>query len=208
MADDTRQPSDLSREALTVSPENKPFTGTQWQNGKSQPYTAPPENANMMAGGTEHTAGGKTPDVTLGNAFQGGLKWNDFMDLPKRPCVRDALMTGIGGGFALGGMRAIFGAAVWTSCTWAVGSFCLGAPAMYQYCLYQRQAEKEGMMRAVEILNKKDVEKKAREARKEKLRQERRKEKDVELDAQFAALNQAKPDTVPGGSGKAWWKVW
>ncbi|KAK4549164.1 hypothetical protein LTR36_007622 [Oleoguttula mirabilis] len=218
MADDTRQPTaeDLSRQALTVSPENKPFTGTQWQNGKSQPYTAPaapPENANMMAGGTEHTAGGKAPDVTLGNAFQGGLKWGDFMDLPKRPCVRDALMTGIGGGFALGGMRAIFGAAVWTSCTWAVGSFCLGAPAMYQYCLYQRQAEKEGMMRAVEILNKKDVEKKAREARKEKAREERRRGKDVELDAQFAALGKGKSADAAsgggdGGGGKAWWKVW
>lgn len=115
MADDTRQPrqsEDLSREALTVSPENKPFTGTQWQNGKSQPYTAPippPANANLMAGGTEHTAGGKTPDVTLGNAFQNGLAWKDFTDLPKRPCVRDALLTGIGGGFALGGMRAIWG---------------------------------------------------------------------------------------------------
>lgn len=82
---------------------------------------------------------------------------------------------------------------------------------MYQYCLYQRQAEKEGMMRAVEILNKKDVEKKAREARKEKVREERRREKEVELDAQFAALNQARPaDSGPtgGGGGKAWWKVW
>jgi len=113
MADDTRQQSaqqneDLSREALNVNPENKPFAGTQWQAGKSQPYN-PPENANMMAGGTEHTAGGKTPEVSLGNAFQNGLKWDDFAELPKRPCVRDALMTGIGGGFALGGVRAIFG---------------------------------------------------------------------------------------------------
>lgn len=78
---------------------------------------------------------------------------------------------------------------------------------MYQYCLYKRQAEKEGMMRAVEILNKKDVEKQARAARKEKAREERRKGKDTELDAQLAALNQAKPDTGPSG-GKAWWKVW
>merc|ERR1712059_36101 len=86
----------------------------------------------------------KTPEVSLSNAFDGGIKWSDFTELPKRPCVRDALMTGIGSGFAFGGIRAIFGAAVWTSCTWAVGSFCLGAPAMYQFCLYKRQAEKEG----------------------------------------------------------------
>lgn len=113
MADDTRQASakqneDLSKEALNVQPENKPFTGTQWQGGKQLPYR-PPENANMMAGGTEHTAGGKTPEVSLSNAFDGGLKWSDFTELPKRPCVRDALMTGIGSGFAFGGVRAIFG---------------------------------------------------------------------------------------------------
>ena len=240
MADDTRQASaqqneDLSKEALNVQPENKPFTGTQWQGGKQLPYR-PPENANMMAGGTEHTAGGKTPEVSLSNAFDGGIKWSDFTELPKRPCVRDALMTGIGSGFAFGGIRAIFGgtstqipilstyqgeqdhllsnslsfpiAAVWTSCTWAVGSFCLGAPAMYQFCLYKRQAEKEGMMRAVEILNKKDTEKKAREARKEKAREERRAQKETELDAQFAALNEAKPNTVSQNGGKPWWKIW
>lgn len=108
MADDTRKSrEDLSKEALTVSPENKPFAGTQWQGGKSKPYE-PPENANMMAGGTENTAGGKTPDVTLGNAFKDGLKLDDFRELPKRPCVRDALMTGIGSGFALGSVRFIF----------------------------------------------------------------------------------------------------
>lgn len=78
---------------------------------------------------------------------------------------------------------------------------------MYQYCHYKRQAEKEGMMRAVEILNKKDIEKKAREARKDKIREERRKAKDVEQDAQFAALQDAQ-SVKPEGSGKSWWKPW
>ncbi|KAK5114273.1 hypothetical protein LTR62_002524 [Meristemomyces frigidus] len=215
MADDTRQSppnstpgaiqEDFSRSALTVHPENKPFAGTQWQGGKQIPYTpsAAPENANALAGGTEHTAGGKAPDVTVGNAFQNGLQTKDFLELPKRPCVRDALMTGIGGGFAFGGIRAIFGAAVWTSCSTAVAAFCLSAPAMYQFCHYKRQAEKEGMMRAVEILNKKEVDRKARESRKEKVREERRLAKDKEQDSQLAALS-----PKAEGGGKAWWKVW
>lgn len=76
---------------------------------------------------------------------------------------------------------------------------------MYQYCMYKRQAEKEGMMRAMEILNKKDAEKKAREQRKEQLREERRIAKEKEQDAQFAALNMAAPGQ---GSGKSWWKFW
>lgn len=117
MADDTRQTSgqpkgavqeDLSREALTVHPERKPFEGQQWtsvQNGKTMPYT-PPENANMMPGGTQHTAGGEIPEINLYNALHVG---QPITEIHKRPCVRDALMTGIGGGFATGGIRVIFG---------------------------------------------------------------------------------------------------
>lgn len=113
MADDTRQqsqsptttPEDLSREALNVNPENKAFTGTQWQGGKQIPYK-PPENANLMAGGTQHTAGGQEPEVTIMNALKVG---QPITELHKRPCVRDALLTGIGAGFAMGGGRLIFG---------------------------------------------------------------------------------------------------
>jgi len=75
---------------------------------------------------------------------------------------------------------------------------------MYQYCHYKRQAEKEGMMRAVEILNKKEVERKARDSRKEKAREERRLAKDKEQDSQLAKLNEAQQSS----SGKSWWRVW
>lgn len=108
MADDTRQREDLSKEALTVHPEHKPFTGAQWEGAKSKTYTQP-ENANMLAGGTENTAGGKLPEVSISNAFDGRLKTSDFTELPKKPCVRDSFLTGIGGGFAIGGIRATIG---------------------------------------------------------------------------------------------------
>lgn len=108
MADDTRQREDLSKEALTVDPNRKSFSGDQWKDAAAQKYN-PPENANLLAGGTQNTAGGRIPEVSIGRAFEGGIKWNDFAELPKKPCVRDALMTGIGAGFALGGVRTIFG---------------------------------------------------------------------------------------------------
>ena len=73
---------------------------------------------------------------------------------------------------------------------------------MHEYCTYRRQAEKDGMMRAVEILNKNQIDKKAREAQKEKERDERRKQKDQELDSKYSALNS------DGGAKKPWWKVW
>lgn len=78
---------------------------------------------------------------------------------------------------------------------------------MYQYCQYKRQMEKEGMTRAMEILSRKDMEKKAKEARREKVREERRKAKEQEQDTQFAALKEAQ-EAKNGGEGKSWWKPW
>lgn len=63
-------------------------------------------------------------------------------------------------------------------------------------------------MRAVEILNKKDIEKRAREQRKEKAREERRKVKEEEQSAQFAALGEAKGAKLDMGGSRPWWKVW
>jgi len=110
MADDTRNSAikeDLSREALTVDPSQKAFTGAQWQDGKTQAYQ-PPQNANMMPGGTENTAGGKTKDIGIGDAIE-AIKLEDFTVFHKKPCVRDALMVGIGSGFGVGGVRALVG---------------------------------------------------------------------------------------------------
>ena len=66
------------------------------------------------------------------------------------------------------------------------------------------------MMRAVEIMNKTDVEKRARQARKEKVKEERRKNKDVELDGQLAALGEKKNanGSTGGVDARPWWKVW
>lgn len=65
------------------------------------------------------------------------------------------------------------------------------------------------MMRAVEILNKKEEQKKAREVYKEKQREERRKQKDEELNDQYAKLREAKDaKSDEGGISKPWWKKW
>jgi cytochrome c oxidase assembly protein subunit 20 len=210
MADDTRQSPKsptltddgvpITKESLTAHPENKPFSGAQWQRDQ-QPRA--PQNANLMAGGTQNTAGGKIPEVSISNAFQNGLTWNDFTSLPSRPCVRDSFMTGIGSGFALGGTRALLRGSVWSACNWAAGGFCIASGVMYQYCLNKRQAEKEGMMRAVEILNAKSAERKAREEARERQKEERRKIKEEELAGQYQRLRQGET-----GVGKPWWKVW
>lgn len=214
MADDTRLPEhareNLSKEALTVDPTAKPFSGAQWAGAKENETYSPPANANTMAGGTQHTAGGAVPEVSISAAFNGALKTSDFTDLPKKPCVRDSLLMGMGAGFALGGLRLVFRAPISKACNLAVGSFCVGAGVNYQVCMYRRQREKEGMQRAVEILNRKEMEKKAREGQRERAREERRRVKEQEQEEQFRALSGQKKAEGDGGSGGGWgsWKFW
>jgi len=69
---------------------------------------APPENANELPGGNLNTAGGKVRDANVADALK-AVKVNDFKEIHKKPCVRDAFLPGIGAGFAVGGIRAIMG---------------------------------------------------------------------------------------------------
>ncbi|KAG7006183.1 hypothetical protein G7Y79_00016g041680 [Physcia stellaris] len=68
----------------------------------------PPENANAMPGGSVHTAGGKVRDASLLDAMK-TIRLGDLKEVHKKPCVRDALLAGIGLGFGAGGIRAVMG---------------------------------------------------------------------------------------------------
>ena len=136
-----------------------------------------PSNANVLAANAaQNTAGGKIEEANIMDALR-TIKSSDFKDVHKKPCVRDALLTGIGGGFGIGGARVIWGgtivvvafpafkvrliitASVWSSCNWAVGSFVFGSFLMHEFCQRKRTMEKQGMKRAVEVLDRKHMEK-------------------------------------------------
>lgn len=80
----------------------------QHSNSASNETVVPPENANMIPGGTTHTAGGKMKEATVGDAVK-SIRPSDFLEIHKKPCVREALMTGIGAGFGIGSVRGILG---------------------------------------------------------------------------------------------------
>jgi len=94
MADNTRD--DPKRPASSSNQSKTPIT------------IAPPENANLMPGGTMNTAGGKMREAGYIDGIK-SIKWSDFMEVHKKPCVREAFLTGIGAGFAVGGVRSILG---------------------------------------------------------------------------------------------------
>ena len=67
-----------------------------------------PENANALPGGGLNTAGGRVQEASIIDAAK-SIQLSDFKEVHKKPCVRDALMTGIGVGFGAGGLRSILG---------------------------------------------------------------------------------------------------
>lgn len=85
----------------------KSFTGDQWKDAE-RTHAVKPENANVYAAAaSQHTAGGSAADVTLTDAAK-SIKMEDFAAFPKKPCVRDSLLTGITAGFVVGSSRAIW----------------------------------------------------------------------------------------------------
>jgi cytochrome c oxidase assembly protein subunit 20 len=77
--------------------------------GKTDNSTAKrPENANLLPGGTQNTAGGQVKAVSAVDAAK-TIKLEEFKEIHKKPCVRDALLTGMGSGFAMAGVRALMG---------------------------------------------------------------------------------------------------
>lgn len=105
MAADTRE------DVVSKPPESSKSTTPPSKVAAHEPYAVPvaPPNANALpAGAGLNTAGGRTKEASYFDALR-SIKSSDFQEVHKKPCVRDALLTGIGGGFGIGGVRAVLG---------------------------------------------------------------------------------------------------
>ncbi|KAI9804135.1 MAG: hypothetical protein M1825_001537 [Sarcosagium campestre] len=140
-----------------------------------------PPSANLHPGGAINTAGGRPKDLSVGEAAK-TIQLKDFKTIHQRPCVRDSLLYGICGGFVVGGLRAVLGAPLPRAANWAVGIFVGTSFVTYETCQYQRSRQREGMQKAVEIIDQKKAEKerKLREARAERLEQKESERKERE----------------------------
>ncbi|RFU80077.1 cox20 fam36a [Trichoderma arundinaceum] len=100
------------------------------------------------------------------------IKREDFTNVANTPCARQGLLTGIGAGAGLGGLKFVIQGNATKSANWAVGFFILGSIASYEYCQYQRRAEKIQMKRHIEVVtqNRKEQAKKIAEERREQQR--------------------------------------
>lgn len=99
MAADTRE--DSSQQSTSARPpSSSPI--------RDEKSSAGPENANALLGGAINTAGGKVRELTIMEALN-TIQLQDFKDVYKKPCAREALLAGIGAGFGIGGLRGIMG---------------------------------------------------------------------------------------------------
>ncbi|KAL6899008.1 hypothetical protein GGI43DRAFT_76457 [Trichoderma evansii] len=130
-----------------------------------------------IAEGDQVPESAKNPDgtPTSQTAFSAAvsmIKKEDFTNIANTPCARQGLLTGIGAGAGLGGLKFVIQGNAAKSANWAVGFFMLGSIASYEYCQYLRRAEKIQMKRHIEVVtqNKKEQAKKLAEERREQQR--------------------------------------
>jgi cytochrome c oxidase assembly protein subunit 20 len=179
-------------------------------------HTTPPETKRYFEPPPDQPANSLSREAvpTLKDAA-GTITWEDFKKVHLQPCFREANLYGMGAGFAVGGVRFIFGgkyhartvskivrrqsAYYWDvggvpkSCNWAVGGFVLTSIACYERCQYRRRKEKAGMRKAAEIIEAKRVE---------------REQTIAEKRAQREKAGTAGTTEAVAASQKPWYKFW
>jgi len=80
------------------------------------------------------------------------VKIGELSEVAKYPCVRNALLQGIGAGFGAGGLRFVAGGHVFRCVNWACGTFLAASMASYEWCQYGRRCERREMKRNIEIV--------------------------------------------------------
>ncbi|KAI3331028.1 hypothetical protein F4824DRAFT_504439 [Ustulina deusta] len=132
-----------------------------------------PERSNLssaLPGATEEQPH-KQPRPTFKEGFQ-SISSADFFKIHQIPCAREGLMTGIVAGTAVGMGRSFTGARAPKAANWAFGGFLLGSVIQWEYCQVQRRKERAAMARVVEVIDRKQAEKKARAAEAARLKRE------------------------------------
>ncbi|KAI1761082.1 hypothetical protein GGR53DRAFT_469700 [Hypoxylon sp. FL1150] len=140
-------------------------------------------------GSTDGQKSPSQPSITEGIQ---SIKPNDFLNVHQIPCARQSLLTGIGAGAVVGMGRFVVGGRIPRAANWAFWSFFLGSIGQWEYCRAQRANEKANVARIVQVMDKKQAEKKAQAEEAARLRKEQAEEK---------ARQEA-------AAKKSWYKFW
>ncbi|KAJ5590914.1 hypothetical protein N7450_004886 [Penicillium hetheringtonii] len=157
MADDSREPgsaqepgSHLPASTPSTDPKKPKHEFPQSQVGKLWDAFGNPEEPLNALANASYKPQGKTPKM-----FHTQMSLvNELSTFHKAPCARESLLTGIGAGFGIGGIRGVFGGmrSLWSAGNWAVGIFAVTSLASYEYCRRRRIEELHGMQQAVGLM--------------------------------------------------------
>ena len=110
MADDSREAgSHLPTSTHSTDPKKPKHEFPQSQVGKLwDAFGNPEEPVNALANATYKPRGKDPKDVSYSEVV-GSMSMSEISSFYKAPCARESLLTGIGAGFGIGGIRAVFG---------------------------------------------------------------------------------------------------
>lgn len=114
MADDTQDPgssleagSNIQNSRSSPNSQKPKHEPSQSQTGKLwDAFGNPEEPANALAKATYKPRGKDPKDVSYSEII-GSVSLSEMSTIHKRPCARESLMTGIGVGFGIGGLRGV-----------------------------------------------------------------------------------------------------
>ncbi|KAJ6264672.1 hypothetical protein Dda_0821 [Drechslerella dactyloides] len=119
-------------------------------------------------------------DYSVGDAIN-HISTDSVTKIHQMPCFRQAYLTGIATGFGFGGVKMILKASVYNACTWAVGMFCFSSIVIWEACRWRRGREHDGMVRAMQLIEYKRLERERRleEKKQEQVRLKQQEEEEV-----------------------------
>ncbi|KAK6349870.1 hypothetical protein TWF696_006132 [Orbilia brochopaga] len=129
-------------------------------------------------------------DYSVGDAIN-HISTDSVTKIHQMPCFRQAYLTGIATGFGFGGVKMILKASVYNACTWAVGMFCFSSIVIWEACRWRRGREHDGMIRAMQVIEYKRLE-----------RERRLEEKRLEQ----ARLKEEEEARLKKEAEKRWWR--
>ncbi|KAJ5551147.1 Cytochrome oxidase biogenesis protein Cox20 subunit [Penicillium sp. DV-2018c] len=188
MAEGSQDPSSLpgagsDTQTPNGSPDSQKPKASQSQTGKLWDAFGNPEDpVNALAQATYKPRGKNPKDVSYSEII-GSVSLSEMSTVHKRPCARESLLTGIGVGFGVGGLRGVLKGRyyLWSAANWAVGMFAISSLASYEYCRWLRNKELSGMAEALDLMNqlkaKKQREKEAAEQEAARLAEQEKKSK-------------------------------
>ncbi|KAF3907161.1 hypothetical protein ABW21_db0206660 [Orbilia brochopaga] len=128
-------------------------------NGRPQP----PQLPDPLAVGQVPPRGQQGQDYSVGDAIN-QISTDSVTKIHQMPCFRQAYLT----------------ASVYNACTWAVGMFCFSSIVIWEACRWRRGREHDGMVRAMQIIEFKRLERERR-LEERKLEQARIQEEEARL---------------------------